>query len=120
MLLAIAIAVCNLSVLSLYQGLTVEKAKEVMERMGPNALSPPKTIPEWVKFCKQLFGGFSILLWIGAGLCFIAYGIQCSTSEEPPGDNVIPNVSLIEIINCRSITFTTYTCSLGSQILLPQ
>jgi len=51
-------------------------------------LSPPKTIPEWVKFCKQLFGGFSILLWIGAILCFVAYSIQATTSEDPPGDNV--------------------------------
>ena len=70
------------------QGLTPEKAKEVYDRDGPNALSPPKTIPEWVKFCKQLFGGFSILLWIGAILCFIAYSIQASTEDDPPGDNV--------------------------------
>jgi len=41
-----------------------------------------------VKFCKQLFGGFAMLLWIGAILCFIAYSIQVSQSEDPPGDNV--------------------------------
>jgi sodium/potassium-transporting ATPase subunit alpha len=62
-----------------------------MDRDGPNQLTPPKTIPEWVKFCKQLFGGFSILLWIGAALCFIAYSIQATTSEDPPGDNVRTN-----------------------------
>lgn len=71
-----------------FQGLTNQRAKEVFERDGPNQLSPPKTIPEWVKFCKQLFGGFSILLWIGAILCFVAYSIQTSTSEDPSGDNV--------------------------------
>lgn len=70
------------------QGLTPQKAREVLERDGPNQLSPPKTIPEWVKFCKQLFGGFSLLLWIGAILCFVAYFILASTEEDPAGDNV--------------------------------
>ena len=71
-----------------FQGLTPEKAKQVLERDGPNELSPPKTTPEWVKFCKQMFGGFALLLWIGAILCFVAYSIQASTYEDPPGDNV--------------------------------
>ncbi|VEL35100.1 unnamed protein product, partial [Protopolystoma xenopodis] len=57
-------------------GLSAEQAKIRLERDGPNALTPPKTTPEWVKFCKTLFGGFSLLLWIGAVLCFIAFGIQ--------------------------------------------
>ena len=70
------------------QGLTTARAKEILERDGPNCLSPPKTIPEWIKFCTQLFGGFSLLLWIGAILCFIAYSIQASTEDDPPGDNV--------------------------------
>ncbi len=70
------------------QGLSVARAKQILERDGPNQLSPPKTTPEWVKFCKQLFGGFSILLWIGAILCYIAYAIQASAYEHPPGDNV--------------------------------
>lgn len=71
-----------------FQGLTHAKAKENLERDGPNALTPPKTTPEWIKFCKQLFGGFALLLWIGAILCFIAYSIQASTVEEPADDNV--------------------------------
>lgn len=71
-----------------HQGLSHAKAKENLERDGPNALTPPKTTPEWVKFCKQLFGGFALLLWIGAILCFIAYSIQASTVEEPADDNV--------------------------------
>lgn len=70
------------------QGLTAQRAKEVLERDGPNALTPPPTTPEWVKFCKLLFGGFSLLLWIGAILCFIAYSIQASAYDDPPGDNV--------------------------------
>lgn len=69
--------VCSVS----FQGLTNAKAKENYERDGPNALTPPKTTPEWVKFCKNLFGGFALLLWIGAILCFLAYAIQAGTYE---------------------------------------
>lgn len=72
----------------LLQGLTNAKAAEFLARDGPNALTPPPTTPEWVKFCRQLFGGFSILLWIGAILCFLAYAIQAATEDEPAGDNV--------------------------------
>jgi hypothetical protein len=45
---------------NLDHGLTSQKAHEIYERDGPNALSPPKTTPEWVKFCKNLFGGFAM------------------------------------------------------------
>ncbi|MEQ2178345.1 Sodium/potassium-transporting ATPase subunit alpha-3, partial [Goodea atripinnis] len=69
-------------------GLTNAKAAEILIRDGPNALTPPPTTPEWVKFCRQLFGGFSILLWTGAILCFLAYAIQAATEDDPAGDNV--------------------------------
>lgn len=85
------------------QGLTQAQARKVYERDGPNTLSPPKKTPEWVKFCKNLFGGFALLLWIGAILCFIAYSIQAGTFEEPPDDNVStgednPKYQFIKII----------------------
>jgi len=44
-----------------------------------------------VKFCKQLFSGFAMLLWIGALLCFITYGIKVSQQEEPDKDDVSNN-----------------------------
>jgi len=72
----------------LSQGLTNQRAQDILARDGPNALTPPPTTPEWVKFCRQLFGGFSILLWIGAILCFLAYGIQAAMEDEPSNDNV--------------------------------
>jgi hypothetical protein len=80
------------------QGLSHAKAKENLERDGPNALTPPKTTPEWVKFCKNLFGGFALLLWIGAILCFIAYGIQASTVEEPADDNLYLGIVLAAVV----------------------
>lgn len=69
-----------------------------MERDGPNALTPPKQTPEWVKFCKNLFGGFALLLWIGAILCFIAYSIQASTVEEPADDNLYLGIVLSAVV----------------------
>uniref|UniRef100_A0A672MEX4 Sodium/potassium-transporting ATPase subunit alpha n=1 Tax=Sinocyclocheilus grahami TaxID=75366 RepID=A0A672MEX4_SINGR len=75
--------VCRKFNTDIVQGLTNAKAAEYLARDGPNALTPPPTTPEWVKFCRQLFGGFSVLLWIGAILCFLAYAIQAATEDEP-------------------------------------
>ncbi|GAA6066078.1 sodium/potassium-transporting ATPase subunit alpha-3-like, partial, partial [Tachysurus ichikawai] len=79
-------------------GLTNAKAAEYLARDGPNALTPPPTTPEWVKFCRQLFGGFSILLWIGAILCFLAYAIQAATEDEPAGDNLYLGIVLSAVV----------------------
>lgn len=79
--------------LRLFQGLTSAQAKEFLARDGPNALTPPKTTPEWIKFCRNLFGGFALLLWIGGVLCFVAYIIQATSVEEPADDNVSCNHS---------------------------
>lgn len=73
----------------------------ILDRDGRNELTPPKTTPEWVKFCKQLFGGFSILLWIGAILCFIAYGIESAYYENVKGDNV--GIRLLFKCNCKVV-----------------
>ena len=69
---------CKRYTTDLTKGLTTSQAAANLEEYGPNALTPPKTTPEWVKFCKNLFSGFAMLLWIGAILCFIAYTIQVS------------------------------------------
>uniref|UniRef100_A0A672SQ74 Sodium/potassium-transporting ATPase subunit alpha n=1 Tax=Sinocyclocheilus grahami TaxID=75366 RepID=A0A672SQ74_SINGR len=80
------------------KGLTNAKAAEYLARDGPNALTPPPTTPEWVKFCRQLFGGFSILLWIGAILCFLAYAIQAATEDEPANDNLYLGIVLSAVV----------------------
>ncbi|GBP35976.1 hypothetical protein EVAR_91527_1 [Eumeta japonica] len=98
------------------QGLSHAKAKENLERDGPNALTPPKQTPEWVKFCKNLFGGFALLLWIGAILCFIAYGIQASTVEEPSDDNLYLGIVLAAVVIVTGI-FSYYQESKSSKIM---
>uniref|UniRef100_A0A6Q2X4L0 Sodium/potassium-transporting ATPase subunit alpha n=1 Tax=Esox lucius TaxID=8010 RepID=A0A6Q2X4L0_ESOLU len=82
----------------LARGLTSARAREILLRDGPNTLTPPPTTPEWVKFCRQLFGGFSMLLWIGAILCFLAYAIQAVSEEEPANDNLYLGVVLSVVV----------------------
>ena len=69
-----------------------------MKKDGYNELTPPKTTPEWVKFCRNLFGGFSTLLWIGAILCFVAYTIECTTNDDPAEDNLYLGVVLAAVV----------------------
>ncbi|XP_023690680.2 sodium/potassium-transporting ATPase subunit alpha-1-like [Paramormyrops kingsleyae] len=80
------------------KGLTSTRAKEILDRDGPNSLTPPVTTPEWVKFCKQMFGGFCMLLWIGAILCFLAYGIQIAYEEDPANDNLYLGIALAFVV----------------------
>ncbi|RXM98973.1 Sodium/potassium-transporting ATPase subunit alpha-1 [Acipenser ruthenus] len=82
----------------LSRGLTVARAAEILLRDGPNCLTPPPTTPEWVKFCKQMFGGFCMLLWIGSILCFFAYGIQAAVDDEPVADNLYLGVVLAVVV----------------------
>uniref|UniRef100_A0A9J7YDG5 Sodium/potassium-transporting ATPase subunit alpha n=1 Tax=Cyprinus carpio carpio TaxID=630221 RepID=A0A9J7YDG5_CYPCA len=88
----------NLVRLYLVLGLTSARVAEILARDGPNALTPPPTTPEWVKFCKQMFGGFSMLLWTGAVLCFLAYGIQAAMEDEPANDNLYLGVVLSAVV----------------------
>lgn len=44
-------------------GLTQEQAHEIWLRDGPNQLTEVKGVSKWVKFCKNIFGGFATLLW---------------------------------------------------------
>uniref|UniRef100_A0A672RLK7 Sodium/potassium-transporting ATPase subunit alpha n=1 Tax=Sinocyclocheilus grahami TaxID=75366 RepID=A0A672RLK7_SINGR len=92
------VALVRITLSPSHQGLTHKRALEILARDGPNALTPPPTTPEWVKFCKQLFGGFSVLLWIGAILCFFAYGIQAATEDEPVNDNLYLGVVLSAVV----------------------
>ena len=70
------------------QGLSEEQAKDKLRRFGPNAVTPPKQTPAFVKFLIQMFGGFSALLWIGALLCFLAFSIAEASSPGGPKDYV--------------------------------
>ncbi|XP_026564819.1 potassium-transporting ATPase alpha chain 2 [Pseudonaja textilis] len=83
---------------SIIKGLTSARAAEILARDGPNALTPPKSTPEIIKFLKQMIGGFSILLWVGAILCWIAFGIQYSQKVASSFDNLYLGVVLALVV----------------------
>ena len=39
-----------------------------------------------------------MLLWLGAILCFVAYGIQATTMEQPPDDNLYLGIVLTAVV----------------------
>ena len=97
-------------------GLTDAQVKENLEKFGLNRLTPPPTTPEWVKFCQNMFSGFAMLLWIGAILCYIAYGIQASAFEEPPDDNLYLGIVLTAVVVVTGV-FSYYQESKSSKIM---
>ncbi|KAK0422168.1 hypothetical protein QR680_007409 [Steinernema hermaphroditum] len=101
---------------SLETGLTSTKAASVLARDGPNALSPPKTTPEWLKFAKNLFGGFALLLWVGAFLCFVAYTVDCLTLEYPENNNLYMGIVLMTVVIITGC-FQYYQESKSSKIM---
>jgi len=101
---------------SVEHGLTDAQALKGLAEHGPNALTPPPTTPEWVKFCRCLFSGFSLLLWLGAVLCFLAYGIQASAYEEPPDDNLYLGIVLSAVVTVTGI-FSYYQESKSAKIM---
>jgi len=97
-------------------GLTQAIAARNLERDGPNALTPPKTTPEWVKFCKQLFGGFAMLLWVGAVLCYFAYGIRVAREPDPSEDELYLGIVLTAVVIVTGC-FSYYQESKSSKIM---
>merc|ERR1712134_54587 len=97
-------------------GLTDDQVKKGIAEYGLNQLTPPPTTPEWIKFCKNLFSGFAMLLWFGAILCFIAYSIQASAFEEPPDDNLYLGIVLTAVVTVTGV-FSYYQESKSAKIM---
>lgn len=101
---------------NLQTGLTDAIVKRNYARDGPNALTPPKQTPEWVKFLKQLFGGFAMLLWIGAILCFFAFGIRSVREKDPAKDELYLGIVLTAVVIITGC-FSYYQESKSSKIM---
>jgi len=79
-------------------GMSDPQARAVLQRDGANTINSVDAIPEWVRFCKNIFGGFSLLLWLGAFLCFAHYSIQTGIHAEVPMDDLALGVALMVVI----------------------
>jgi len=100
----------------LERGLTTAHAEEVFARDGPNSLTPPKTTSEWIKFCRNLFGGFAMLLWVGAILCYVAYTVDHFNLEHPTKDNLYLGIVLMSVVIVTGC-FQYYQESKSSKIM---
>jgi sodium/potassium-transporting ATPase subunit alpha len=68
----------NLSEAKQSVGLTTADAKTRLARDGPNALSPPKKDPEWLKFLRHLLNPFLLMMVAAGVLSVITYGVDTS------------------------------------------
>ncbi|CAF0779597.1 unnamed protein product [Rotaria sp. Silwood1] len=98
------------------EGHSSAKARDLLEKNGPNALTPPPEVPEWIKFAKLLFGGFSALLWVAAILCLIAYGAQVGSDPTTPKDNLWLGIALLVVVIITAI-FAYYQESKAGKIM---
>lgn len=89
---------CRRYATSITTGLTDQVAAELLIKNGPNALTPPKQTPKYIKFLRCMLTGFSKLLWVAAFFCFISYGISISQDPATPLDNVWLGVALVVVI----------------------
>ena len=91
-------------------GLTSNQVAKRLIDYGENRLTPPKKIPEWKKLCIQLFGGFSILLWLGSILCFSAYVMEyCQHGDADKSNWVLGCVLLVVVILSGSFSYYQVT-----------
>jgi len=76
--------ICNTYKTSVANGLTSQLVAELQVQYGPNELTPPPTLPWYIKLLLSIFGGFfNQLLWVGSILCFVAYGIAPADEQDP-------------------------------------
>uniref|UniRef100_T1J2X5 Cation-transporting P-type ATPase N-terminal domain-containing protein n=1 Tax=Strigamia maritima TaxID=126957 RepID=T1J2X5_STRMM len=75
-------------------GLTVPRVQEVQNMYGPNSRFTPTGTPEWVRLLKNIFGGFSVILWAGCCLSLITYSIQTDIMESAPFENLVLGILL--------------------------
>lgn len=60
------------------KGLTTARAKQLIDELGPNVLTPPPRVPLWMLFLLQFTNYFMILLMVAGVACFIIYAVEPS------------------------------------------
>ena len=77
-------------------GLDQAAAERNLADFGPNMLTPPIETPLWMKFMAHQLTGFALLLWGGAGLCYVVYIL----------DNTAPDNLYLGIVLSVVVFFT--------------
>jgi sodium/potassium-transporting ATPase subunit alpha len=81
----------------LIKGLTQAQVYAIQKRDGLNVLTPQRRRTKLKSFLANLFGGFGILLIIGACLCFIAYGIHAFKNDDQYKESLWLGISLLAV-----------------------
>ena len=58
--------------MSTAEGLSSERAAQLLKQAGPNQLPAEKPVPQWRKLWGEMTHFFALMLWCAAGLAFIA------------------------------------------------
>ena len=61
---------------NLTNGMTDDEAEKRIKKHGLNTLSERKKTPWYMKLFHELTTFFSLMLWVGGILCFVAYGLD--------------------------------------------
>ncbi|XP_012535956.1 sodium/potassium-transporting ATPase subunit alpha [Monomorium pharaonis] len=80
------------------RGLSTTVVRNRLRDQGPNALTPPKKTLKIVKILRRFCGGLSLLIWVGAILCFGNYFLELETYGEASEDHLWLGVVLIALI----------------------
>lgn len=78
--------------------MTKAKAVELLQKNGPNCLVASQTRSKFFLLFEKLFSGYAAVVWFGAILSFIAYGLEFTVDSNAPLDNIYLGVMLVATI----------------------
>jgi len=103
-------------------GLRKDQIGELFQIYGENKLTEKGKTPAWLVFLKEQTGFFSLLLWLGSFLCFLAYGISEDKTDKSNLYLGIVLGGVVFITGCFSYMQTSKAASLMEdfQNFIPQ
>ena len=101
-------------------GLSAAMAAQILAREGENTLTERNKVPWYIMFIHEQTGFFSLLLWLGAALCFIAYALASYQEDQNPTGYLDPSnlylgivlATVVFITGCFSYLQTSKAASL--------
>ncbi len=80
------------------KGLTSKEASIRLATFGPNKLTGAPPVHWTIKLLLHMFGGFQMMMWFNAILCFIVYGISINNNDPDPQMYALAWVLMIVVI----------------------